>query len=65
MDDPIIQIMPAKGDLFVNTTDDCGNNIKTPVLCIALTKLGLIQFVYLDSDGRAKKAWEASGYKGW
>ena len=63
MDNQIIQIMPAPGNLFVTTNDDCGNQIKVPVLCLALTEFGFIQFMYVDSDGRAKKAWEASRYQ--
>jgi hypothetical protein len=60
----IIQIMPAERGLFVNTIDDCGNNIKTPVLCLALTSSGGILFIYLDSTGRPNISYEAAWPRG-
>lgn len=58
----IIQIMPAPTHLFAIVYDNNGNKVRVPVLCLALNNSGVIQFMYLDSDGSIKPALENVSY---
>ncbi len=50
----IVQIMPAPKNLFAVVYDDCGCKVEKPCICLGLTELGQILFIYLDGGIVAK-----------
>ncbi|MGE5415883.1 MAG: hypothetical protein ACM3UZ_03830 [Acidobacteriota bacterium] len=58
----IVQIIPAPKNLMGFTHNDEGEEIKVPILCLALTERGEIQFMVM-SDGRATRAIEVINYR--
>ncbi len=50
----IVQIMPAPKNLFAVVYDDCGYKVEKPCICLGLTELGQILFIYLDGGIVAK-----------
>ncbi len=64
MGDKIIQIISVPDNRFsfnAITYDDNGNRKEIPVIGLALTAGGEIQFIYIDSDGYPKRAKKAHG----
>ncbi len=50
MDDKIIQIMPAPDNLYA-VYDDDGEELKTKIVCLALTNDGDVFMMDSDDDG--------------